>query len=88
MFLWRNEGCGRTLPSGVRIPVSYGTQRVFCSYSWTNPPHGAVPSVNEVFSLVIQEEKQQEISLKTQSFGLESAALMTRSDASMAQLPK
>jgi hypothetical protein len=47
-----------------------------------------VPSVNEVFSLVIQEEKQQEISLKTQSFGLESAALMTRSDASMAQLPK
>jgi hypothetical protein len=47
-----------------------------------------LPSVNKVFSLVIQEEKQQEISLKTQSFGLESAAFMTRSDASMARPPK
>ncbi|XP_062152085.1 uncharacterized protein LOC133860512 [Alnus glutinosa] len=36
-----------------------------------------LPSINKVFSMITQEEKQQEISVKNPSFNLESAALMT-----------
>jgi hypothetical protein len=36
-----------------------------------------LPSVNKVFSMITQEEKQQEIFVKTQALNLDSAALMT-----------
>jgi len=36
-----------------------------------------LPSVNKVFSMITQEEKQQEICVKTQAFNLDSVALMT-----------
>jgi hypothetical protein len=35
-----------------------------------------LPSINKVFSMITQEEKQQEISVKNPPFNLESAALM------------
>jgi hypothetical protein len=36
-----------------------------------------LPSVNKVFSMITQEEKHQEIYVKTQAFNLDSTALMT-----------
>jgi transposase InsO family protein len=47
-----------------------------------------LPSVNKVFSLVIQEEKQEEISVKSQILGQESTALMTKSTAPASRFTK
>jgi hypothetical protein len=47
-----------------------------------------LPSVNKVFSLVTQEEKQQEISVKSQIFGQESTALLANSSIPASRFTK
>jgi hypothetical protein len=47
-----------------------------------------LPSVNKVFSLVIQEEKQQDILVKSHIFNQESTALMTKSTGPSARFTK
>jgi hypothetical protein len=46
-----------------------------------------LPSINKVFSMITQEEKQQEISVKNPSFNLESTALMTAPVARFVKQP-
>jgi len=47
-----------------------------------------LPSVNKVFSLVTQEEKQQEISVKSQIFAQESTALLANSSVPVSRFTK
>jgi len=46
-----------------------------------------LPSINKVFSMITQEEKQQEISVKNPPFNLESVALMTAPVARFVKQP-
>jgi hypothetical protein len=47
-----------------------------------------LPSVNKVFSLVTQEEKQQEIYVKSQIFAQESTALLANSSVPVSRFTK